>query len=319
MRQTPHELLEKGLITREQFEKIELITSGRLVSVFAELRTLLYLGVLLFTTGMGILIYENIGDMGHLLAIMALSLLTIGCFWFAFLRVAPYTNGMMPPPTPYYDYVVLLGCLLFISVLGYLQFQYDLLYGRLGLSTLLTAVLFFIAGYRFDHLGVVSLAITALASLWSITLSPQKWYMGEITSEANLHTTAIFFGGAMGIAASLLDKYAIKPHFTFTYLNFSFLIFFSGAIAGLFVSDLFGWYVVLIYAGCLAAYYAAQWKKSFLFLLYVFLAGYIATTYLLIRISPNEAFELWFLYLIGSCGAFIYFILRYRNHFRRDT
>ena len=47
-RSTPHELLEKGLITQDQFSKIEVVTSGKVVSVFYELRTLLYLGVMLF-------------------------------------------------------------------------------------------------------------------------------------------------------------------------------------------------------------------------------------------------------------------------------
>jgi hypothetical protein len=76
----PKELADKKLITPEQFEKIDLITSGKIVSVFYELRTLLYLGVMLFTTGAGILIYQNIGDLGHLISIILLSI----CAEFAF-------------------------------------------------------------------------------------------------------------------------------------------------------------------------------------------------------------------------------------------
>ena len=60
--QTPRELFDKGIISEEQYVKIDAIHSGKIVSVFYELRTLLYLGVLLFTTGAGLLIYENIGE-----------------------------------------------------------------------------------------------------------------------------------------------------------------------------------------------------------------------------------------------------------------
>ena len=72
-RETPKELFDEGFINEEQFDRIDLITSGKIVSVFYELRSLLYLGVLLFTTGVGLLIYQNIGDVGHILAIIALS------------------------------------------------------------------------------------------------------------------------------------------------------------------------------------------------------------------------------------------------------
>ena len=314
--ETPKELFEKGFLTEEQFRKIELITSGKILSVFYELRTLLYLGVMLFTTGVGILIYQNIGEFGHILSIIALCILTAVCFWYAFKNVAEYSNLPVKAPTPYFDYVVLLGSLLFISVQGYLQFQFGLLNENLGLSTLITALFFFYVAYRFDHLGVLSLAITALASFWSISISPQKWYSGDFFSSANLQITAIVFSVVLAALAIVLEKKSIKAHFTFTYLNFCCLIFFAGTIAGLFMGP-WGIYLLLIYGGCGFAWWAALQKQAFLFLLYAFLAAYIGTTYLLFVTILNEVVELWFLYSIASCGAFIYFIIQYRNYFSR--
>jgi len=129
---------------------------------------------MLFTAGAGILIYENIGDIGHIVAIITLALLTAACFLYAFRNAPPYSPTTVKPPTPYFDYIVLLGSLLFISVQGYLQFQFGLLDNNLGISTLITSVFFFFIAYRFDHAGALSLAITALASFWSISISPQK-------------------------------------------------------------------------------------------------------------------------------------------------
>src|SRR5690606_35008245 len=120
----------------------------KIFSVYYELRTMLYLGVMLFTTGMGFLIYENIGDIGHILSITGLCILTIACFGYGFWKVAPYSNEKISNDSPYFDYIVLLGCLLFISVLGYLQFQYNLLYDKLEFATLITALFFFLAAYR---------------------------------------------------------------------------------------------------------------------------------------------------------------------------
>jgi hypothetical protein len=315
--QIPNDLFEKGFLTEDQYKKIEPVASGKIVSVFYELRSLMYLGVMLFTTGAGILIYENIGEIGHIVSICGLVLLMLVCFWYSFQHAAPYANGQVKSPTPYYDYVLLLGSLLFISVQGYLQFQYGILDEHLEYSTLVTATVFFFIAYRFDHLGILSLAITALASFWSISISPQKWYSGNFFTETDLHITGIIFSiGITGIAL-LLDWKSIKKHFTFTYLNFCLLIFFVSAMVGLFDDTGYGIYLVLIYSGCTFSWYEARQNKSFLFLLYAFIAAYVGTTFLLFDTVLANAYEFWLLYSILSCGGFIYFIIRYKNYFAR--
>jgi hypothetical protein len=315
-RHIPHELLEKGLITQEQFQKIEPIVSGKIVSVFYELRTLLYLGVMLFTTGAGILVYQNIGSIGHIISIIALTVLMLVCFWYVYKNEVGYSHETVQAPTSHYDYVLLLGCLLFISIQGYLQFQYGFLDDNLGWSTLVTAIIFFYAAYRFDHTGVLSLAITALASFWSISVSPQKWYSGQFFSGSNLYNTAIIFSIVVGGIAFFLDTKEIKKHFTFAYLNFCMLIFFVGAVVGMF-NEYWFLYVLLIYCGCAFAFYMARWRRSFLFLLYAFLAGYITTTYLLFKTIFNSVPELWFYYSLLSCAGFVYFIIRYKNFLKQ--
>ena len=316
---TPKELLEKNFISQAQFDRIEPIVSRKIVSVFYELRTLLYLGVMLFTAGLGILIYENIGELGHLLSIIALCIITLICFWYAFSKGSPFSRERVQHPTPYFDYIVILGSLLFVSAQGYVQFQYQWFDEHLGWNTLITALFFFIIAYRFDHLGVLSLAITALASFWSISVSPQKWYSSNFFETANLHITALFFGGILGLIAMTLDRKSIKKHFTFTYINFCSLIFFAGATIGLFEGNNYGIYILLIFAGCAFSVFYANREKSFLFLLYAFVFGYIATTYLFVEWVMDDIPELIFYYSILSCGGFIYFILSYKKFFSRKV
>jgi hypothetical protein len=310
------ELRNKNLITQQQYDVLEPIVTRKVVSVFYELRVLLYLGVMLFTAGMGILIYKNIGDLGHLLSIIVLFVVTGVCFWYSFRNAAPYTSEKVDAPTPYFDYIVLLGCLLFISALTYLQFQYEVFDDGLGATTLVTAAFFFYAAYRFDNLAILSLGITALASFWGISASPQKWYSNDFFSESNHHITALIFSPSLAAAAVILDKRNIKNHFTFTYLNFCLLMFLIAALAGIFINySNYALYILLLYAGCGAAVYAANWKKSFLFLVYAFIAGYIGTTYMLSDFL-QDVFAISFYFLL-SCGAFIYFIIKYKNYFKR--
>jgi hypothetical protein len=276
---------------------------------------LLYLGVMLFTTGVGLLVYQNIGEFGHTVAIIALTVLMVACFWYGFSHLTPYTNSAVQSSTPYFDYIVLLGSLLFVSVQGYLQFRFGWLNENLGASSLVTAVFFFYVAYRFDHVGVLSLAITALASFWSISVSPQKWYSGDFFSGSNLHLTAVIFGVSVGAIAFVLDRKAIKTHFTFTYLNFCMLIFFAGGIVGLFTGSPNLVYMLLIFGGSAFAWYMARWKRSFLFLLYAFVASYIALTYFLAAKSFFTDIAGWAWYSILSCGGFIYFIIKLRTYF----
>jgi hypothetical protein len=312
-------LREKELITQDQFQVLEPIISRQILSVFYELRIILYLGVMLFTTGVGILIYKNIGDLGHLLSIIVLFILTAVCFYYAFTKANPYSHEKTKPPTPFFDYIVLLGCLLFISVLSYLQFQYSLFDEGMGTTTLVTAAFFFYSAYRFDHLGILSLAIAALASFWSISVSPQKWYSGDFLDSENLYLTAIFFGAALCLVAILIDKRKIKQHFTFTYLNFGSLVYLIGCLSGIFINDNnYGIYMMALFAGCAAISYYAHLNKSFLFILYAFVFSYIGITFLLADIILDEPF-IWFFYLLASCGGFIFFIIRFKSYFKRAS
>lgn len=316
--ETLRDLLQKGLLKQEQYQKLEPLVGGNIVSVFYELRTILYLGIMLFTTGMGILIYQNIGELGHLLSIIALGVITGVCFWYAFSKGLPYSHQKVNTPIPFFDYIVLLGCLLFISVQGYLQYQYHIFEDSLSFNTLITALFFFYAAYRFDHLGVLSLAITALASFWSISISPQEWYSSDYLTDQKLYNTGLIFSTCLIAVAMFLNWKTIKKHFTFTYVNFSMLIFFASAFTGLFTNTgVFFLYVLIVYAGSAFAVYYAHTSKSFLFLLYAFVSAYIATTYWLADTVLVP--ELWFLYMIASCGGFIYFIIRFKNYFKREA
>jgi hypothetical protein len=312
------ELKDRNLLSDPQYSYLDDIFSRRIVSVFYELRIILYLGIMLFTTGAGILIYQNIGDLGHIVVMGILFILMASCFVHAFKFARSYDHGKIKPPTPYYDYIALLGCLLFISILTYLQFQYNLFDEGMGAATLVTSIVMFYMAYRFDHLAILSLAITALASFWSISMSPQKWYSGSFLEDGELHNTAILLGTALAATGWVLDRRGIKKHFTFTYLNFASLMYLSGCLTGIFTnSGLYLLYFLALATGCALLVYYATKAKSFLFLLYAFVAGYTGFTYVLFSFLTFEDFLFIMFYFIISCAGFIYFIIRYKSYFKR--
>jgi hypothetical protein len=307
------QLRDQGLVSDAQFTQIEPIITRKVVSVFYELRTMLYLGVMLFSTGVGFLIYQNIGQLGHILAIITLSLLSIACLGYCFWKGSPFSKEKVSSPNPYFDYVLLLGCLLFVSVFGYLEFQFGFLERNARLISLVTSIVFFFFAYRFDHLGVLSLAITAFVSFFGIVVS---W--NNLESFDQLQNIGLVLSLVLAGIAILLEKKSIKKHFTFTYLNFCALVYFLSAFAGIFGSyrETYLVYVFALYVGVALSVVVANWKKSFLFLLYGVVTGYIGTTYFLAD-NTSWGIEAWLFYLLLSAGGIVYFIVKYRYYFKR--
>jgi hypothetical protein len=208
-----------------------------------------------------------------------------------------------------------LGCLLFVSVFGYLQFQFEFLEQYARISSLITAAVFFFFAYRSDHLGVLSLGITAFASFFGIAVT-----LNDLSSFNKLYNVGLGFSLFIGVLAIVLERLKIKGHFTFTYLNFSFLIFFCSALAGIFDSLRSSYlpYFLALLIGVTSSVYIANWKKSFMFLLYGAVAGYVGVTYWLAD-NSNWNIEAWLFYLIASCGGFIFFLVQYKNYFKRKV
>ena len=88
------------------------------------------------------------------------------------------------------DYVLLVGCLLFTHALGYIQFEYNVFGNRWGLAVFIPMVILFITAYYFDHLGVLSLAITNLAAWAGISVTPMK-----ILKENDFNNTHVMYAG----------------------------------------------------------------------------------------------------------------------------
>ncbi|HYH14359.1 MAG TPA: DUF2157 domain-containing protein, partial [Flavisolibacter sp.] len=123
---TFEKLYTEGLISENSFQTIRARISTQLFSVHYELKTILYLGVLLLSTGLGILIYKNIDTIGHQVVICLIMLISAGSFTYCLKRKRPFSWNKVEAPNPFFDYVLLLGCLTFITLVGYTQVQYTI-------------------------------------------------------------------------------------------------------------------------------------------------------------------------------------------------
>ncbi len=76
-------LTHENLINEQELKQIEL-QKDKPVSVHWDLRTLLYLGIVLATTTVGILIYKNIDTISHEVLLIIIASVCITCFGYCF-------------------------------------------------------------------------------------------------------------------------------------------------------------------------------------------------------------------------------------------
>ena len=212
------QLTAQGLLPPAQAAAIAEAERTRPFSLHYELRAVLYLGITLLSGGLGVLVYQNIDRIGHGFIIAAVALLMAACFVYAARHRPPFTWDAAPRTSVGADYLLLLGCLLSLVLEGYLQYQYNIFGTRYGLVTVLPAALFIALAYRYDHRGVLSMGLTALASWVGVSVAPLSVLNGNDFLTPGIRLAAVGLGTLLMGAGFHAEHYRRKAHFAFTYL-----------------------------------------------------------------------------------------------------
>lgn len=212
------ELQARNLLPPAQAATIAAADRARPFSLHYELRALLYLGTTLLAGGLGVLVYQHIDSIGHGVVIAVIALLMAACFGYAARHRAPFTWGAAARTSVGADYLLVLGCLLFVVLEGYVQYQYGIFGNRYGLATAVPAVVFLPLGYWFDHRGVLAMGLTALASWVGLTVAPLAVLTDNDFWNAQIQRAAFGLGLVLMAAGFYSEHTGRKAHFAFTYL-----------------------------------------------------------------------------------------------------
>jgi hypothetical protein len=309
-------LYKEGLISDASFQKVKQKVDSGLFSIHWELKTILYLGILLLTGGLGILIYKNIDTIGHQVILAAIGLLCIGCFFYCERKKSPFAKTQVPAPNSFFDYILLLGCLTLLTFITYLQVQYTAFGNAYGLATFIPMIILFFCAYYFDHLGVLSMAITNLAAWMGVAITPLNIFHANNFANAEIIFAGLILGVGLNVIAWGSKNKNIKAHFWFTYTNFGMNILFIACLAGMFHFDNLYLLWILPLAGTVFYFYKRSVAtSSFYLLLMLTIYGYIGLSYVIIRfladvIHDFEAVFLGLIYFIFSGTGMIMFLIR---------
>ena len=307
-------LREKHILSEAQAAPLLRAARGQLVSIHWELRALLYGGVLLLTTGVGLFLKENQERLGP--AVLA-SLIGLGaaiCLVFVFRRSPPFSWGSTPTPHIAADYVLLLGVLLIASDLAYIETQFRWLGPRWPDHLLIVSLLYLFAAYRFDSRAVLSLALTSFAAWRGVSAAlPLAGTHGALGQAVRANALAC---GVLFVAAGILSaRLKRKAHFEGVWVTLGLLLLFGGLLSGVFQdtgSDWPIWEILLFACAGVVIAVAYRLRRPLDFALGV-LAAYLGAMRWLAEALTGAALA----FTIGvSSLALIAFLIRAQRRMR---
>ena len=98
----------------------------------------------------GVLVAERHEEIGPLAIALGIALTAVASLLWVEHRAAPFSRGEVPSPSVAFDYVLLLGLLLFASGLAYVEAQFTVLGPRWPYHLLLVAAVYQLVAYRWD-------------------------------------------------------------------------------------------------------------------------------------------------------------------------
>lgn len=317
------ELHAAGVISDASLHKIKSTDHSQNVSVYWDLRTILYLGVLLFTTGAGILVYKNIDTIGHTFILLFIAAVCTTSFIYCIKKSPGFTLKKSPDVSAYFDYILLLACLTFTCLIAYLQFQYHVFGFKYGLALFIPMLVLFITAYYFDNIAILSLAITNLGAWAGIAVTPLQILKANDFNSSTIIFTSMALGILLILTGIITTKRKIKEHFEYTYLNFGANILFISCLAAMFEFTAYKllFMLALLLIG-LFFYKKSLSDKSFYFLLITTLYIYIGLSNLAIYVIfylPSfdiGSIYLAFFYFISSAIALMFFLIKTNKKFK---
>ncbi|MCP2025625.1 hypothetical protein L1276_000765 [Flavobacterium sp. HSC-32F16] len=319
-------LYDKKLITENQFEEIKEYRNLNIFSLNVELKLLLSISVLMFTSGIGILIYDNIDSISHIALLAILFIAICGCFYYCFKNSKGFQKTETTFESPFLEYLVLTANVLTCIFIGYLQFQYEAFGTHYGLATLVPTIVSFVCAYYFDNKSVLTIAVTGLAAYIGLSVTPQDIFNeSSILAYKSLSYSAVMLGALLILWTVYSFRINLKTHFAIIYLTFALHIISIASIVKM--ADYYDYYsswllfTVFLIASSVYFYKISHQLKSMSLYVFMIIYAFTGINVFLFRIFERVDFsDIWQLfilllpiYFIGSIVIFIKLIKNFNR------
>jgi predicted membrane protein DUF2157 len=276
-------LVDRGLLSAEVARRLLRVARGDLVSVHAELRLLLYLGVLLVSSGVGLLVKDNLARIGPVTIALGIGLAAAMALGWVVRSAPAFSWEEVASPSLAFDCLLLLGILLVGADLAFIEVKFTALGEHWPWHLLIVALLAGAAAIRFDSRAVFSLALSSFAAWRGVSASilERSFWSAHVDS---VRWNAVGCGVLFVLTGFLLKQARHKAHFEPVAVHLGWLLVLgalaSGALDG---PHGVGLSVLLLLTGSALAAGAFR-ARRFPLLGYGVLAAYVGTSRLAIEL-----------------------------------
>jgi predicted membrane protein DUF2157 len=195
------QLRNEGLLPAEAAGPLIAEERREIVTIYAEVRALAWLGVMLIAGGVGVLVSKNLDRIGPVAVAAAIGLAAGGCYAFIIWRRVAAAAPAAPAAdaargrAALHEYILLLGALLLSADIGYIEHQFHLLGSEWPRHFLILAVIHGVTAYVFDSAALISLSIAAIASWLGIERNLDTFFTDSIGTASRAFGCAAFLTG----------------------------------------------------------------------------------------------------------------------------
>jgi hypothetical protein len=289
-------LADAGVLPPDEAPRLLRVARGELLSVHWELRALLYLGVLLVTGGVGLLVKENLDRIGPVAIAAGIGLAAAAAFGWVIRVAPPFSWREVPSPNLAFDYILLLGVLLAAADLAYVEVKFTPLGPNWSWHLLIVAAFAALAAFRFDSRVVFSLALSTFAAWRGVSAARFGTDLLWKGAEDAVRWNAIACGALFAVLGLALKRTGRKAHFEPVAVTLGWLLILGALASGMGEA---GWVLytlaLLACGGALAvgAFYVRRFP--------LFAFGVVAAYAALSRLALQGV-------LLESLGCFWFFI-----------
>jgi hypothetical protein len=295
---------DAGLLSSESHARVAAIERGELFSIHHELRLIVYGAIVLIVTGVGMLIADNLDQLGPLAIIGGLLAASAALYGWCTFKMR--RKGEL---SIFDAYLALLAALLLSSAIGYAESQYHLLGDDWSLHLLLLSIVHAASAYFFKSRLLLSLSLTTLAAWFGI----ERRFDTIVNSGAYLARQAILCASVILVWREAHRRMSKQEEMLSAFDHFALNLGFVAAL--LLIGEREGWEplgLLLLAGSAVVALLLAKRRGSDLFLIYAIVYSLIGLSMSVVERLDDEALiALYFIFAIGA-SVVLFFVLRIR-------
>lgn len=209
------ELERQGWIAEPATTTVRRLALGELVSVRAELRLALYLGVLSLVSGISWFVKDNVERLGPATIAVAGAVIVAGLFVWIVRRAEPFSWEERASGHLAFDFLLLLAALLAAADLAFVEHRFTPLGDQWAYHLLVVALGYGALAVRFDSKMLFSLALSTFAAWRGVAVGfedTERW-IGFGARSGELRWNALLCGALFVVLGTVKKRAGKKAHF----------------------------------------------------------------------------------------------------------